>query len=753
MPIEQIKRLKGCGVFRDFSWPNNLPHFQRFNLIYGWNGCGKTTLSRLLQALENRTPPSLGEAVLVIDGRQVTNADFPGVSLPLKVFNRDYVNASVFSVSSNGQLAPIFVLGKDNVEKQKLVDNLKQKLTEHMSALETCRKLCKDCEANLDRFAVDQAKTIKELLRSSGENPFNNYNKATFLDRVNRMIKAGDRAECSLSDETIDKLLAQHRSSPKAKLSPLRYSLPSITSIASAIRATLAVSVVSSSIESLKGDTELATWLYTGLSHHRDRSASTCLFCDQSLPPSRLEALEKHFNKEYDALLAKLDQHAASVAEAASAGEKLLLPSVAEFQDDLRSEYDAARAFLLEQRDSAMGSLKMLGSAISEKRGRLFETMTLTCELSDPEEIATRKVAKLVSDHNSACDQFLNRTREARQRLEANAVAFALETYETKKTTLDAAIESRDKLESDIAFVMEQIQQIEREIVRHREPAEWLNSDIRNYLGHSELQLEVHETGYRITRSGIVAESLSEGETTAIALLYFLQSLNDHRFNLREGVVVLDDPVSSLDHNALFAAFGFIRSKTKDAAQVLILAHNFTFFRLVRDWFENLRGPDKNNRQTYMLRCVAVDQGRQSVLEPIDPLLLNYQSEYHYLFALLYKLAKEPQGRTLEQYLGVPSIARRVLEMFLAFKVPGARGQNPLWSQMQEFKDYPEDKRSKLYRFVQTHSHRQAIGDADEDLTLLSESRSVLNDLLLFMEEADPEHYSRMVALVVAANV
>src|SRR5262249_42516519 len=135
-----------------------------------------------------------------------------------------------------------------------------------------------------------------------------------------------------------------------------------------------------------------------------------------------------------------------------------------------------------------------------------------------------------------------------------------------------------------------EIIRLEREVIEHLRPAEELNDELQKYLGHNELRLEVKKTGYAITRNGVPAESLSEGESTAIALLYFLKSLQDRSFNLSQGVVVLDDPVSSLDANALYLAFGFIRERTKDAGQLFIFTHNFTFFRQVRNWFYHLKG-------------------------------------------------------------------------------------------------------------------------------------------------------------------
>ena len=91
-----------------------------------------------------------------------------------------------------------------------------------------------------------------------------------------------------------------------------------------------------------------------------------------------------------------------------------------------------------------------------------------------------------------------------------------------------------------------------------------MNAELRSYLGRDELQFQMKETGYTLTRSGKSVSHLSEGERTAIAFLYFLKSLQDRSFDLRNGVVVIDDPVSSLDANALFFAFGYMKERTKE---------------------------------------------------------------------------------------------------------------------------------------------------------------------------------------------
>ena len=62
-------------TFRDFRWPENLPPFARYNLIYGWNGSGKTTLSNLFQVIEKRQRLEGGSCVMECESGQIQLED------------------------------------------------------------------------------------------------------------------------------------------------------------------------------------------------------------------------------------------------------------------------------------------------------------------------------------------------------------------------------------------------------------------------------------------------------------------------------------------------------------------------------------------------------------------------------------------------------------------------------------------------------------------------------------------------------
>src|SRR5579872_2174174 len=113
-------------MFRNFTWPAGLADFGRFNLVYGWNASGKTTLSALFRKCQQREALVDGEADFSVDGRSCdlrtlsTDTALPQV----RVFNAEFIASNVRAST----LAPIFYLGAESVEKQQQVELLKSKL-------------------------------------------------------------------------------------------------------------------------------------------------------------------------------------------------------------------------------------------------------------------------------------------------------------------------------------------------------------------------------------------------------------------------------------------------------------------------------------------------------------------------------------------------------------------------------------------------------------------------------------------------
>ena len=742
--IEKIQKLEHPGTLRNFRWPPNMPSFGRYNLIYGWNGSGKTTISRLFQALEMQKPAEF-DVDLSINGRTVNGSDFEQINTPVRVFNRDFVSDNVFPASGGG-MAPILVLGKYSVQKQQAIERLKKNHAAAEDTLQGARSANAAAAKALDQHCIDRAKAIKDILRSSASSRYNNYNKSDYRECAEKMVSAGAATSYRLCDSEREKLFLQHhRSTPKAKISGIAYQLPVLSTHAKEVSRLLETTVVSAAIQSLKDDQALSSWVYQGLGLQQQRDADRCLFCDQALPRDRMRDLETHFSAKYDQFIRSLDNQLVTLKKASKQAELMALPHSGDFYEEFSGEYETAKGKLIEASKTGKALLDALVEEVKRKKGRAFESYMLDTPVPEVPPEIIESVNQAVRKHNIACDEFETQVKQARERLEANSVAETLEDF-------NRLVNDENNVQSDVARassngerVAEQIKELERDITEHQRPADELNEDLHRYLGHGELQLTVKDTGYAIMRNGKQAQALSEGENTAIALLYFLKSLQDRGFDSSKGVVVLDDPVSSLDANALFLAFGYIQQRTQDVAQLFILTHNFTFFRNVKDWFHHLKG-----RQFYMLEWQFNGAQRFSALRPLDPLLERYGSEYHYLFSRIYSKAKDASSAALEENYVLPNMARRLLEGFLAFRRPQVFGG--LWNQLKDM-DFDEAAKMRIMRFVHRYSHSDSIGEPEHDLSSLAEARPVLQSILDFMKTQDPEHFEAMESLVKTAAV
>ena len=742
MAISKLRRLRGCGIFQDFTWPSDLPDMRRFNLVYGWNGTGKTTISRILRSLELREIPLGDDVILAIDGRDVTGSDFPSQSTQIKVFNHDVVRESVLRIEG-GDFSAIYVLGTQSVEKQKRIEEIKSELVEAEAILQKEKDEKQAAEVAFDKHCIAQGGSVRELLRTSGQSSYSTYNKTNYQNKAKAIVSSDDGEAHQLDSSLRIQLLSQHTATLKPKVDEVTCQLPDLDLLAKEVVDLLSTTVTSKVIQSLRDDAKLSRWVRDGLLLHQDQEGNECLFCEQPMSHDRLATLENHFNDHHERLMASLDAKLEEVRDVSAQLSEVTSPPSAELYDYLASEYTAAAEELRKSIDTLDRFMDSLEEKLLQKKSRMFEKVLVCPEVPKFDVDIAECVNAQIRRHNEASDNHVSRGQVAREKLEADLVANGLSDFQELKTKVDRRVSSVEDAVARTKCLREGIAKLELEIVEYSRPAEELNDDLFQYLGHRELQLQVEDTGYAVTRNGVPATSLSEGETTALALLYFLKSLEDHQFDLASGTVVIDDPVSSMDANALYLAFGMIKARTREAGQVLILTHNFTFFRQVRNWYSYLRGPD-SPAGLYMVACTQNEQSRESTIQPLDKMLRQYESEYQYLFACVYRAISLPVA-SLEDNYALPNIGRRLLEAFMAFRRPDI--PRNLWRKLEDL-DFDEAKKTKIRRFVDSYSHADAIGESDHDLSLLSEARSVLKDILDLMQEVDESHYRAMVRAV-----
>lgn len=782
MRITRLAKAHGYRIFRDFNWPaTGLHDFSRYNVIYGWNGTGKTSLSTIFRHLQTKQPLSEGQVQVRVDQAIVNGADFGTAPLPaLRVFNRDTVDRSVFE-SAGQQLPPVFFLGEDSVEKQKQIEQLTIQLN---TALEQAAKYRGDvatASSVFESFCSEEAKGIKNLLTVAGGGPYNNYNAANFKADIARLATF-DPEPAKLSEADRKRHLDARNAAIMDTVDEPSVGFPDLVALTNKTRAALERSVVSKVVDRLAANPSLATWVGSGLPLHTGENVTdTCEFCGSPLKPERVQQLEDHFNDEFKRFRSELGQLIAEVQKAQAFQKSLEVPPKEALYSNLRTAYEEAIKSLNSQTSMMLSGLDVLLRALIAKRDEPFKSMELMPFITShkPDDApasvwealfrglytgmavvgaalgrtAFARLSELISEHNRQTSNFETIVFNARKALAQDEPLRAMSDWRMKSAAVSTATSAQKTATNTANDLKRQIATLEQQVRQHRRPAEELNKELASYLGRDELRFDVEQNGYKIMRGDQPALHLSDGERTSIAFLYFLKSLKATDFDLENGIVVIDDPVSSLDANSLFSAFGYMKARTAAAGQLFVLTHNFTFFRQVRLWFDKL--PQQNKKDAalhparfYMLSTEFKGGMRRAMLSELDPLLKGYESEYHYLFKRLQEESKKEDAPTLESYYALPNMARRLLEAFLAFRVPHQTGD--LYKQLDAI-DHDNGAKTRVLRFLHAFSHMDQIADPEHNPSMLAEARSVLRDLFALIEHTDAAHFKSMNQLVASA--
>ena len=738
--INKICRMQSLGVFRDFTWPNDLQEFSKYNLIYGWNGTGKTTLSRLFQNLEKRTRPDMGSASFQINGREVHGAMFPRTTENIRVFNRNFIDNSVFPVERKG-LEPIFVLGEEGIEKQIKVEKLKIKLENLQHSKKNADESSHRCESELNAHRSNKAKFIKDSLRIQGTGKYNNYNKNHYDNRSSQIEKSGMPSQYICDDVARSHLFQQFSQDSKNPIGLIPIPKFDFSSVKARVQTLLQTTVTSNTIKELKNNPELNIWVSTGFKLHKGGNVKKCAFCTQPIPSSRIEELNQHFNDSYNALIEDIDKclHQVNNISAAATALKHKIPDPSNLFKNLSEPYAKTKAQATSVLDAITDNCKDLVSLLEQKKTRPFTSFPFQESCLHFSLSAVPDLNNLITQHNDYCEFFQKHKMEAADKLADSMIAEALPEHIKLKAAKEKSKIALEQLEREIQPLEQEIGQLESEIRGFRRPAEQLNNDLSRYLGHSEFYLEPKETGYTVMREGRPADRMSDGERSALALLYFLKSLEADSFDLKKGIVVLDDPVSSLDANSLFRAFGFIRDRVSDAKQVFILTHSYLFFKQTKSWMRRQR----KEHRFYMIAQYSESNVRFSTLCRLDPLLELYNSEYHYLFKVCFNSINGNLSRELGHSIGLPNLARRLLEGFLSFRFPD---KTSLWKALEAV-NFDKEKIAGIYSFVNEYSHGYMAHDGVPEWSSLCEAPHIMRDIMDLIKSQDAEHFGAMVAL------
>ena len=736
--IKKIKKIKNFGVFNDYQTSADLLDFKKYNLIYGWNASGKTTLSRLLRCFELKTIPSdfsQAEFQLQMEDGSLSNHESLDKISNIRVFNKDFIDENVFTQENTAQ--PIYYLGQEDIEQKKKLKILKNKREELKKQLSAEREDLEKKERKNEKFITEKAKQIKVFLRTEGTDIYTNYDKSHFCKNIETLNEEVIHSSV-LNEEELGKKQEAIRQAVKEKMSLLKEQTLFNEKDIEQINKTFQTEVISETIEKLKNNKTLNKWVQEGLDLYNQSNEGDCHFCEQKMPEERLKVLKRHFSKDYENLLSKiknLEQNWKSKEIEVSTPNKNSL------YNDLSLPFEKEKEKLIKTIKKYNQFINKISEQLEKKKENPFQSIEdISYEVFQIKD-SVKEVNKIISSHNERTDNFKETRLKEKQSVEKHLLSESYTEYHSLKEEIIKMKKSIEKLKSESSKINQEIEQLSLKRRDYKRTVQIINEKLKSFLGREELIFEVTNTkdeGYYIKRasSGLHAHSLSEGEKTAVALVYFLSKLGEDNFDLNNGIVVIDDPISSLDSNSVFQAFGFIRAEIKKAKQIFILTHGFDFFKHVKHWFNR---DCKEKAEFFMIKNFLEKNKRIAKLNPLDDLLKKYDSEYQYLFSLLYKLKDESD--TLEEIYPFPNMARKFMETFLSFKFPSGKNNDEVFSKARKKTNFENEKIEKIKRFLNAHSHLDIDKMQRWDTSQWSEGKQIIQDILNLVEGLDEEHY------------
>lgn len=786
------------GSFSGFEWRKsvrdsgqNVKNFQRLNIIYGRNYSGKTTLSRVLRALETgKLPPNYTDASFTVTGKQGTvgSASLQDHDYHVRVYNRDFVAENLsFLVNQNvdGEIKTFAVVG----EKNKEIDDAIAVIETKLGSVET--------QAGL-RFDLEVKKKDRSSAAASHSAAANGLDQKLRLHAANQIKKNPlfgvpvydiNNIRRDIEATKIPGFTALTLQEQAAKLELLKQdALPDILtrviielnydSLVRQAGPLLSKSITPTKpIQELLHDSILQQWVKEGIPHHRNKR-EVCAFCQQSLPHNIWQILDAHFNKESDGLEGELNRAIGAVTNEMAYVENLISLRNDQFYAEERAAFEIELEALNGELRLYRKDLEEIKTSLQVRKKAIFQPVDLPRKHHNSQEIQryVDAINELISRNNDKTKTLELQKKGAREALRlANVGEFAsaigydaeIKKIESLKAIVETAEAAYKATEEEIRETELEIQELRNKQSDERRGAELVNSLLNNFFGHDGLKLEPRDTldragvKFEITRDGKPAYNLSEGECSLIAFCYFMAKLGEPYNKGKDLIIYIDDPISSLDSNHIFFIFSLIESliakpvKQADGSnayrykQLFISTHNLDFLKYLRRLSiptQKIPAGEGKTRSVSDYECFMIERnGASSNLRLMPPYLKEYITEFHYLFHQIYKCKDELNAQdSHEPFYSFGNNLRKFLEVFLFYKYPYHDDKNDSLERIKKFFGEGEIAVTLINRLNNEFSHLEAVPDRGFKPVEIPEISRLANYVLERIFASDPTQYNAL---------
>ena len=610
--IRHIKLIRNIGAFDSESGGTSMD-LRRLSLVYAENGRGKSTLSAILRSLRTGNPLPIVErrrlgsdqephVVLGCDGSQSNvmfqagewNTILPDVNIYDDIFVDDNVYSGLDVDSRHRQGLHDLVLGEQGVELSRRLDGLVSRITEHNTILSERAKAIPD--SVLGGLSIDDFCALPPLAEID-----------ELIGEVNRQINAARN-----HDEVRSKPLFKQIELPEFDIEAIEKVL--VTDLIGIDKS--AEARVQEHLVALgeKGE----TWVSEGMELLASGNNEICPFCGQDITGQELvDHYRAYFSEGYSQLKQEVSILILEVDRSHSGDVQAGFErSVGTVRDSIQfwTNYCDMASFEIDTEAIAedwMAARQNVAEVLRTKQGAPLERLEMENE--------TRKAVIKFKAHRQ-------QIKEISDRLTAHNVSIQAVKYQVESADIDQLRGSLARLEATKARHSDEIEPLcvaYLQEVEEKASTEEMRAEARKELDEyrtnvfPKLQLgvnyylELFNAGFRIgdfnstnigagtgssctydvvinevpvaVRGGNVKQgqpsfrnTLSAGDRNTLALCLFFSSL-DRIPDLENKIVVMDDPISSLDDHRSLATVQEVLRLSERAEQVIVLSHSKRF--------------------------------------------------------------------------------------------------------------------------------------------------------------------------------
>ncbi len=724
--------------------PSPPPPLPKINFLFGSNGSGKTTISKII----------------------ANERDFPGctikwnndIELETMVYNRDFVD---LNFNQSTEIKGVFTLGKEQQDIRKKINLEKKEVKDLETKIENLTLALHGNErvrgkrgelTRITRIFNEKCWSKKNEYKEFGEifRPFSqsmeifkqkildqrDENKAELLtfekldERTKSIfVEGGDKKKLPLTNiNTAEILLHETNELLKKKIIGKKD-----VDIAAMIK--------------ILGNSD---WVEKGRKFY-DVNNEVCPFCQQKTNKEFSDSLNQYFDETFQSDTKAID----------------------DIKDNYDKDVDNIQKAISSLMSNQSGFLKieelqpeqeLLQTKINDNKQKIAKKQREPSQIVELDSLDA--VLKAINDMIDNTNQKITAHNDIVgniEKLKAQVWKFVVEEMKDETKEFE---EDKNKLEEDIAFYekniksacdckkvkSDYIQELEGEITSVQPTIEGMNHLLKSF-GFKGFEFAIEgDTSYKIVRldGTDVKNTLSEGERNFVTFLYFyhlIKGSDPNSGKTIERIVVFDDPVSSIDSDILWIVSSLIRSlfekldnnpsdeqkerikQNEHIKQIFVFTHNVYFHKEV----------------SYLYKCSGKKQAFWMVRKPDQYSKIErcdenpVKSSYQLLWEEVKTFKNKKEG---EQYsnVAIQNTLRRILECY--FQILGNVNINKIHEKFDDQRDRLICK--SLTSWINDGSHF-----ADESMEVSNNDLNINSYLdifrKVFCELNQDAHYKMMI--------